>query len=55
MLSAKINVDGLGKCEENATKILEHIEAIKRLQAEMNWPGLKVTLDLKDGEADSGN
>lgn len=43
---AKIVINGLTKAEANAREILEHIEAIKRLQQGATWAGIEVHTEI---------
>ena len=51
---ATINISGLSATEKAAQEILEHIEAIRRIQSEAAFKGIRVEVDLKE-EAASGN
>lgn len=51
---ANIKIKGLDKAEADAKEILEHVEAIKKLQQAASWPGLAVEIKLST-EAASGN
>ena len=53
---AFVNVSGLDKAEDAAKQILEHIQAIKLLMADLTPGGIRVNIDFKsEMEADSGN
>lgn len=43
-----IEVEDLGKAEKNAKEILEHVQAIRMLQCELN--GVKCKIVLRDEE-----
>ena len=51
---AKVKIKGLDKAEAAANEILEHIDAIKKLQQDASWPGISVEIELS-AEAASGN
>ncbi len=51
-----IEVEGLGKAEKNAKEILEHVQAIRSLQYELNGVNCKVVLrDEEKEETTSGS
>lgn len=51
---ANIKIKGLDKAEAEAREILEHVEAIKKLQQGASWSGLAVEIELST-ETASGN
>ena len=51
---ANVKIKGLDKAEADAMAILEHIDAIKKLQQGASWPGISVEIELST-EAASGN
>lgn len=51
---ANVKIIGLDKAEADAKKILEHIEAIKKLQYGASWHGISVEIELST-ETASGN
>lgn len=51
---ATLKISGLGKAEECAKKILEHIEAIRDLQREARMQGIDIVVEVEE-RADSGN
>ena len=53
-MNAKIIISNLGASEKAAREILEHVEAIKKLQRDAAWNAAKVEIVLKE-EAASGN
>ena len=50
LLLADIKVSGLAEAEANAKAILEHVEAIKTLVAHCSYPGIKISVDIKNEE-----
>lgn len=50
---AKITIQNLGHVEKNARELLEHIEAIKRLQMDISYPGVQVEIELGEEKAAS--
>lgn len=53
-MNAKIVIKNLDRAESNAKSILEHVDAIKRLQKDMGWDAVSVDVELNE-EAASGN
>ena len=51
---ANVKIKGLDKAEATAKEILEHIDAIKKLQQFASWPGISVEIELNT-ETASGN
>lgn len=51
---AKVKIKGLDKAETAAKEILEHVEAIRKIQQGAAWSGLTVEIELNT-EAASGN
>lgn len=51
---ADIKVSGLAEAEADAKAILEHVEQIKTLLAHCSYPGIKISVDIKN-EAASDN
>ena len=49
-----VNITGLGKQEQAAREVLEHIEAIKEILRSATWANIQVSRDLKNEPA-SGN
>ena len=48
-MNAKITVTGINKAEQVAKEILEHIEAIKKLQQRASWDAyMDVEIELCD-------
>lgn len=43
---AKITIQNLDQAEKNARELLEHIEAIKRLQMDISYLGVQVEIKL---------
>ena len=50
-----VTISGLDKAERAAKEILEHVEAIKRIQKDAAWGGLRVTMQVAEKETASGN
>ena len=53
-MNARIVIKNLDKAESNAKAILEHVDAIKRLQKDTVWSAVSVDFELNE-EAVSGN
>ena len=51
---ATIVISGVSEAETAAKEILEHVEAIKRIQSEAGFRGLKIQVEI-NAEAASGN
>lgn len=51
----KLELENLGKAEEYAKQILEHVEAIKRLQNEASYNHAGLIVNIKGEEATSDN
>ena len=50
----EMNISGVSEAEDVAKKILEHVNAIKELQKNAAYRGLKIIIDMKE-ETASGN
>lgn len=53
-VNARIVITGLGAAEKNAQEILEHVAAIKSLQA-ASWSSTSIEIEFREKEAASGN
>lgn len=51
---ADVKISGLAEAEATAKAILEHVEAIRELMRNCNYPGIRVSVDMKN-EADSAD
>lgn len=45
-MCAKIVIKGLSEAEANARAILEHVEAIKRIQQGAAWSGIEIHAEI---------
>lgn len=54
-MRAKIIITGVDVAEKAANEILEHIEAIKRLQHEAAWKSADVEVQIINEESTSNN
>jgi hypothetical protein len=56
MMRANLKISGLSEAERVAREILEHVEAIKRLQRDASYDAVSVEVELLENEKTaSGN
>ena len=54
-MNVKLVINGLDEVEKAAKEILEHVEAIRKIQMGGAWHGISVEANLVNEEAASGN